>query len=164
MVVVILKHPVLQEVLLLKLIKRLELCLPCQWHPPLVCSSNDIAIPSVVCTLLSDSTFFYIDARPSLAKLSVLRTAKGKKIQIIKRLAPNWRNVGILLDFDQSGTELDIIEKTHPTDLIACSQAMFQHWLKGNGLTPCSWRTLIEVLGDCDQQALAKEIQDAIAS
>ena len=94
----------------------------------------------------------------------MLRTAKGQKIQIIKRLAPNWRDVGILLDFDESGTELDIIEKTHPTDPKACSQAMFQHWLKGNGLTPCSWRTLIDVLGDCDQQALAKEIQEAIAS
>ena len=107
---------------------------------------------------------FFIDASPSLAELSVLRTAKGQKIKIIKRLAPNWRNVGILLDFDKSGTELDIIEKNHQTNLIACSQAMFQHWLKGNGLTPCSWRTLIDVLRDCDHQALAKEIQEAIAS
>ena len=102
------------------------------------------------------------DATPTLAKLSVLRTAGGKKIQIIKRLAPSWRELGILLDFDESGTELDIIEKTHPTNPVACCQAIFQHWVKGNGVRPCSWNTLVELLDDCDQQALAKEIQDAL--
>ena len=103
-----------------------------------------------------------IDATPTLAKLSVLRTAGGKKIQIIKRMAPTWRELGILLDFDESGTQLDIIEKVHPANPIACCQAMFQHWVKGNGVTPCSWNTLIELLDDCDQQALAKEIQDVL--
>ena len=104
----------------------------------------------------------FTDAALTLAKLSLLRTAGGKKIQIIKRLAPSWREVGILLDFDESGTELDIIEKTHPTNPVACCQAMFQHWVKGNGVRPCSWSTLIDLLEDCDQQTLAKEIQDAL--
>ena len=104
----------------------------------------------------------FTDAALTLANLSLLRTAGGKKIQIIKRLAPSWREVGILLDFDESGTELDIIEKTHPTNPVACCQAMFQHWVKGNGVRPCSWSTLIDLLEDCDQQTLAKEIQDAL--
>ena len=103
-----------------------------------------------------------MDADPTLAKLSVLRAAGGKKIQIIKRLASNWRELGILLDFDKAGTQLDIIEKAHPMDPIGCCQAMFQHWVKGNGVRPCSWNTLIELLDDCDQQALAKEIQEAL--
>ena len=103
-----------------------------------------------------------IDATPTLAKLSVLRTAGGKKIQIIKRLAPSWRGLGILLDFDEAGTKLDIIDSKHRGNPEACCQAMFQHWVKGNGVTPCSWNTLIELLDDCDQQALAKEIQDAL--
>ena len=103
-----------------------------------------------------------LDAAPTLAKLSVLRAAGGKKIQIIKRLAPNWRGLGILLDFDETGTQLDVIEKAHPMDPVGCCQAMFQHWVKGNGVRPCSWNTLIELLDDCDQQALAKEIQEAL--
>ena len=102
-----------------------------------------------------------IDATPSLAKLSVLRSAGGK-IQIIKRVAPNWRGLGILLDFDEAGAQLDIIDSKHRGDPEACCQAMFQYWVKGNGVTPCSWNTLIELLDDCDQQALAKEIQDAL--
>ena len=105
--------------------------------------------------------YYYVaDATPSLANLSMLR--KGdKKIQIIKRLAPEWNDLGILLDFDESGTELDNIEKAHSTDKARC-KAMFQHWIKGNGVRPCSWRKLIQLLEDCDQESLAKEIQDAL--
>ena len=110
------------------------------------------------------SLFSHADATPTLAKLSVLRTAKGKKIFIVKRLTPYWRELGILLDFDDRGSQLDTIEKAHPTDPKACCQAMFQHWVNGNGMRPCSWRTLIELLEDCDQQELAQEIQDALTS
>ena len=110
------------------------------------------------------SLFSHADATPTLAKLSVLRTVQGKKIHIINRLAPCWHRLGALLDFDERGTQLDTIEKTHPTDPKTCCQAMFQHWMNGNGVKPCSWRTLIELLQDCDQQALAEEIQDGLAS
>ena len=91
-----------------------------------------------------------------------MRTAQQQKIHVIKSLATNWRSVGILLDFDADGTELDIIEKDHSSSVARC-QAMFQHWLKGNGLEPCSWRTLIGVLEDCDQEDLAKDIQRAFS-
>ena len=100
------------------------------------------------------------DSTPSLASLSMLR-AGNKKIQIIKTLAPDWNDFGVLLDFDEAGTELDSIEKAHPTDKARC-KAMFQHWLKGNGVRPCSWRKLIQLLEDCDQDLLAEEIQDAL--
>ena len=117
--------------------------------------------PTCCSVLLFHSYYYNTDATPSLAKLSVLRAAGGK-IHIIERLAPNWRGLGILLDFDDAGTQLDIIEKAHPLDPVACCQAMFQHWVKGNGVRPCSWNTLIELLEDCKQRALAKEIQDAL--
>ena len=103
-----------------------------------------------------------IDTTLTLAKLSVLRTAGGKRVFIIKRLSSHWRNLGVLLDFDESGTQLDIIKKKHPSDPEACCRVMFQHWLKGNGVRPSSWRTLIELLEDCAQQVLAQEIQDAL--
>ena len=59
---------------------------------------------------INDSIFIHvIDATPSLAKLSVLRAAGGKKIQIIKRLAPNWRGLGILLDWESSWTSTIVV-------------------------------------------------------
>ena len=79
-------------------------------------------------------------------------------------MAPFWRDLGVLLDFDDNGTELDIIAKEHPLDPKACCRAMFQHWLKGNGITPCSWRTIVELIKDADQETLADEIETLLAS
>ena len=66
------------------------------------------------------------------------------------------------MDFDDTGTQLDIIDMKHRGDPEACCGAMFQHWLKGNGITPCSWRTLIELLDDLDEEVLAQEIETTV--
>ena len=68
------------------------------------------------------------------------------------------------MDFDDSGTQLDIIDTKHRGDPEACCEAMFQHWLKGNGVKPCSWRKLIELIDDCDQEVLAQDIQSALSA
>ena len=94
----------------------------------------------------------------------MLKSADGKKTKIINRMAPYWRLLGIHLDFDGSGTELEIIDKRHHSDPKLCCQAMFQHWLKGNGKEPHTWRTLIELIDDCDHEVLAKEIETALLS
>ena len=107
---------------------------------------------------------FHADAHPTIAKLSLLKTPDKKKLKILTRLAPSWRRLGLLMDFDESGTQLDIIDTKHRGDPEACCEAMFQHWLKGNGITPCSWRTLIELLDDLDEEVLAQEIEAAVLS
>ena len=103
-----------------------------------------------------------LDAKPTLAKLAVLRTAEGKKIKIIERVAPFWQSLGDQLDFDESGSKLALIKAEHPTNPEACCRAMFQHWLNGNGVKPCSWRKLVELIDDLDQEVLAQEIQTAL--
>ena len=103
------------------------------------------------------------DAIPTLAKLAVLRTANRKKIKIIERVAPFWQSLGDQLDFDESGSKLALIKADHSTSE-ACCRAMFQHWLNGNGVTPCSWRTLIGLLDDLDQEVLGQEIEDAVSA
>ena len=103
------------------------------------------------------------DASLTLAKLAVLRTANGKKIKIIERVAPFWQSLGDQLNFDESGSKLALIEADHSTSE-ACCRAMFQHWLNGNGVTPCSWCTLIGLLDDLDQEVLAQEIEDAVSA
>ena len=106
----------------------------------------------------------YSDAKPTLAKLSLLRTSQGKKIKIIERVAPFWQRLGDQLDFDESGSRLALIQAEYPNNPMACCRAMFQHWLNGNGLTPCSWHTLIELLNDLDEVILAQEIQSALSA
>ena len=66
------------------------------------------------------------------------------------------------MNFDDDGTWLDIIDMKHRSDPEACCEAMFQHWLKWNGVTPCSWCMLIELLDDLDQEVLAQEIETTV--
>ena len=94
----------------------------------------------------------------------MLRTAQGKKIKIIERVAPFWQRLGDQLDFDNNGAKLALIKAEYPTNPVACCRAMFQHWLSENGLTPCSWRTLIDLLDDLDEVVLAQEIQSALST
>ena len=117
------------------------------------------------CCIMSQTLLYLmnaVDTSPSLAELSVLKTGEGKRIRIIKRLSPYWRIVGTVFNFDKTGNQVDIIEGKHRNDPEACCQAILQHWLKGNGVQPCSWRTLIELVEDCDQEVLAEEIQHAL--
>ena len=96
--------------------------------------------------------------------MSLLTTPEGKNIRIIKTISPVWKDLGDLLDFDDNGTELDIIAKEHPLDPKACCRAMFQHWLKGNGRIPCTWRTMVKLIKDTNQETLAEDIETLLAS
>ena len=104
------------------------------------------------------------DSPPTIAQLLLLKTAAGGKIRIISRLAPHWRDLGYIMNFDDTGAEIETIKQKYHGDPKECCRAMFQHWLNGNGVRPCSWGTLIELLEDCDQQALVEEIQSALSA
>ena len=106
----------------------------------------------------------FSDSPPTLAQLLLLKTAAGGKIRIISQLGPHWRNLGYIMNFDDTGAKIESIEQKYRGDPEDCCRAMFQHWLNGNGVRPCSWGTLIELLEDCDQQALLKEIQSALSA
>ena len=99
-----------------------------------------------------------IDATPTLRQLQVLRS-QDTKVRIISRLSSVWRVIGDLLEFDDCGAKLMDIEENYPNDPDSCCRAIFQHWLMGNGVTPCSWRKLIQIIEDSNQEMLAKEIK-----
>ena len=103
------------------------------------------------------------DATPTLKELSLLRTGEGKKIRIIEAVTPKWQKLGDQLDFDESGAMLELIKSKHPNDPEECSRAMFQHWIKGNGVRPCSWRKLIDLLDDCNFGILSEQVKTAFS-
>ena len=61
------------------------------------------------------------------------------------------------MDFDATGKKLQQIQADEH-DVEQRCQAMFQHWLEGNGVEPVSWNTLIEILEDCKFGALANNV------
>ena len=102
---------------------------------------------------------FSTDATPTLKNLSMMKTAEGNKIRIISTVAPKWKVLGDQLEFDEFGSKLDAIKTKNNNDPEECCREMFQHWLKGSGVRPCSWRKLIELLEDCDFDALAEQVE-----
>ena len=102
---------------------------------------------------------FSADTKPSIAQLMRLKT-KGKKVEIIKSLTLQWRQLGLLMDFDDEGRTVDLIEAEHQMKgQTICCQEVFKLWLKGPDAT---WGNLIELLIDCEQTALAEQVKDAL--
>ena len=94
----------------------------------------------------------------------MLKTAEGKKVKIISTVASRWRILGDQLEFDKFGSKLDTIKTKNNNDPEECCYEMFQHWLKGSGVRPCSWRKLIELLKDCDFEMLAGQVNSVFSA
>ena len=91
-----------------------------------------------------------------------MKTAGGDKVQIIKSLASQWKEIGALLDFDTEGRTLKLIEADHQQKgHVACCQEMFMFWLEGKG-KEATWELFIELLDDIDQSELAKQVKAAL--
>ena len=99
--------------------------------------------------------------KPTLAQLMKMTTT-GEKIQIINSVAPQWKQLGALLDFDAEGRTLSLIEADCQQEgHIACCQKMFMHWLNGKG-KDTTWEVLLELLEDIDQSELARKVKTAL--
>ena len=100
--------------------------------------------------------------KPTLAQLMKMTTTTGEKIQIINSVAPQWKQLGALLDFDAEGRTLSLIEADCQQEgHIACCQKMFMHWLNGKG-KETTWKVLLELLEDIDQSELARKVKNAL--
>lgn len=53
---------------------------------------------------------------PTLEKLTALRTPEGRKINIIKKVTPIWQTLGDKLEFDESGSEPELIKAKYHND------------------------------------------------
>ena len=100
--------------------------------------------------------------KPTLTQLTMMKTATGEKIKIIESVAPQWKQLGDLLDFDSEGRALELIEANNQQKgHVACCREMFVYWLKGNG-REATWGVLIELLDDIDQSELARNMKTAL--
>ena len=100
--------------------------------------------------------------KPTLAQLTIMKTATGEKIKIIESVALQWKQLGDLLDFDPEGRTLELIEANNQLKgHVACCREMFVMWLKGKG-KEVTWEELIDILEDIDQSELAKKVKTAL--
>ena len=98
--------------------------------------------------------------KPTLAQLMKMTT--GEKVQIINSVAPQWKELGALLDFDDDGQTLRLIEADHRQEgHAACCREMFMLWLSGKG-KEATWEVLLELLEDINQSELARKVINAL--
>ena len=89
-----------------------------------------------------------------------LKSSIGEKIEIVKAIAPDWKQFGLLLDLDPRGQEVRRIEAAHAqSGPVICCQEMFSLWLDSPDAT---WGNLIELLIDSEQEELAEQVKSAL--
>ena len=108
-------------------------------------------------------------ARPSstnlkltMANLTSLKTADGDNLEIIETIAPDWKTVGYLMDFDPSGRKVDVIEADYAHKQnggVTCCQEIFKLWLHREDAT---WEKLNEILNGSGHKVLAEQVMDAV--
>ena len=103
------------------------------------------------------------DTLPTIKQLLILTTKSGKKIDTQTALGTDWKTFGYFLEFDDDGQVLELIEKecgrNHP---LACYQQMMRKWMRGSGVQPASWRTLLRLLREFGDDVLVKDNEDAL--
>ena len=56
---------------------------------------------------------------------------------------------------------VDFIKKSSSDPIDFC-RTIFQYWMSGCGVKPCTWGKLTELIKDCQKEAFAEEIEAAI--
>ena len=118
-----------------------------------MCHSLSHAIPT-----------FPPDTRPTLLQLTHLVTLSGKKVEIIKHIAPEWKTVGIHMNFDPTGYTIDTIAASNPLKPVACCTDMMKEWLGGRGRQPATWATLVKILRNAEFSVLADDMEQLVPS
>ena len=71
----------------------------------------------------------------------------------------NFYKLGLLLLEDDYGNKTDAIVAAHRHDPEMIAIKIFQKWINGDGKTPVTWATLIQVLKDLKMNRLAETLQ-----
>jgi hypothetical protein len=82
------------------------------------------------------------------------------KVNLAERIGTGYKDFSIFLLEDDTGDHTEAIVKELQGKAVDISKEVFRLWLKGIGLQPVSWATLIGVLEDIGLNELAYDIQE----
>ena len=90
-------------------------------------------------------------SRPTLPELLRLKVPQG--------VGANYTTFGVLLLNDELGSRVQALKMECLGVPENITQKILQEWLKGKGLEPVTWQTLIQTLGDSGLSSLAEHIR-----
>jgi len=105
------------------------------------------------------SVLSFADKRPEMNELYCIRDQQNRRIQLISTVQTNFAALGLTLNLHYS--IIESIEQRNYSQEISCTKIL-SHWLKGNGRTPVTWKTLLEALRDCAFMQLAEDLEKAL--
>ena len=83
--------------------------------------------------------------------------------KIIENVAVDKTCFPIRLLNDDSGDQVERFKEDNPRNSIGFSTQVFQSWLRGLGRQPATWKTLVEVLRECDLNTVADNITNTVS-
>ena len=82
------------------------------------------------------------------------------RANLAQKIGTTYENFGILLLEDDNGDHTDAIVRELHERAEDINKRIFRLWVKGEGLQPVSWATLVGVLQDMGLNALARDIHE----
>ena len=82
------------------------------------------------------------------------------RANLAQKIGTAYENFGILLLEDDNGDRTDAIVRELHERAEDINKRIFRLWVKGEGLQPVSWATLVGVLQDMGLNALAWDIHE----
>ena len=83
------------------------------------------------------------------------------KVNLAQEIGTSYDDFGILLLEDDNGDRTDAIVRKFGKKAEDVNKRIFRLWVKGEGLQPVSWPTLVDVLQDMGLDTLARGIEHA---
>jgi hypothetical protein len=81
------------------------------------------------------------------------------KVNLAHKIGTKFTDFGILLLEDDNGDRTEAIVRELRDRAEDINKRVFRLWVKGEGLKPVSWATLVGVLQDIGLNTLASDIQ-----
>ena len=85
--------------------------------------------------------------------------AAGGNINLAQEIGTNYTYFGIFLLKDDNGHRTDAIVMELEKRAKDINERIFRLWVKGEGLQPVSWATLVSVLQDMGLNTLARNVE-----
>ena len=80
------------------------------------------------------------------------------KVNLAQRIK-RFQDFGIIILEEDGGGRIDAIMREHQYIAEDINMSVFRLWVKGKGLKPVSWATLVDVLQDIGLNTLATDIK-----
>ena len=100
--------------------------------------------------------------KPTLPKLLKFCIDTGANINIFRRIGTHYTDLGVMLLNDEDGSIVESITSQFHENASNISREILMRWIRGEGLQPVTWRTLIDTLQDIGLTELATCIDKSL--